>query len=178
MSQAEWVTKVPSNINPLSPQGFRFNITKLPEVEFFCQNVNLPGITLGDPEVNTPFSRIPVPGDMLTFDTLRIQFLVDEDLKNFRAVHNWMYGLGFPISHQQYRNYVGEQNFPMFDELTRNFSDATLLILTNNSNPGIIVNFRNVFPVELSTLEFTATDQDITYFVGTASFRFTYYEFE
>jgi hypothetical protein len=178
MAQAEWVTKVPSNINPLSPTGFRFTISKLPELEFFCQQVNLPGITLGEPEFGTPFTKVPIPGETLTFDQLRIQFLVSEDLSNFKAIHNWLYGLGFPISSSQYSEFVGATDFPLYDELTRNFSDATLLILTNNSNPGIIVNFRNVFPVELSTLEFTAVENDINYLVGTASFRFSYYEFE
>lgn len=177
MSQASWLKKVPSNINPLSAQGFRFSVTKLPEVEFFCQNVNLPGVTLGDFEIATPISRLPMPGETLTFDSLRLQFLVDEDMKNFKAVHNWLYGLGFPIDNKQYRDFIGDNDFLMYDELTRNFSDATLLILTNNSNAGIIVNFKNVFPVELSTLEFTATDQDVNYLVGTVSFRFTYYEF-
>jgi len=41
---------IPSNINPLSPNGFLFNILKLPNLSFFCQSVNLPGITLGAPE--------------------------------------------------------------------------------------------------------------------------------
>lgn len=177
MAQAEWVTKVPSNINPLSPTGFRFTISKLPELEFFSQQVNLPGITLGEPEFGTPYTKVPVPGETLTFDQLRIQFLVSEDLSNFRAIHNWLYGLGFPISNEQYSEFIGSQDIALYDELTKNFSDATLLILTNNSNPGIIVNFRNVFPVELSTLEFTAVENDINYLVGTASFRFSYYEF-
>ena len=46
----------PDNITPLSPNGFMFNITKLPNLSFFCQQVNIPGITLGAPEQATPFS--------------------------------------------------------------------------------------------------------------------------
>jgi hypothetical protein len=177
MARALWTSKVPSNINPLSPTGFRFNIAKLPQIEFFCQEVNLPDITLGESTVNTPFSRIHTPGDMLDFGTLDIQFLVDEDLTNFRAVKNWLFALGFPQNHEQYTNFISQDQINTTNELAASTSEATLSILTNNSNSGKIVSFRNVFPINLSGLQFNSTEPDVNYLVGRASFRFTYYEF-
>jgi len=175
--RALWASKVPSNINPLAPTGFRFNITRLPEIEFFCQEVNLPDITLGETFMNNPLIRIPVPGEMLEFGTLEIQFLIDEDLVNFRAIKNWMFGLGFPRSHADYTNYQNQAEIAQVSELVKNMSDGTLSILTNNSNQNKIVSFRGLFPVSLSGLQFGATDSDINYLVGKASFRFQFYDF-
>ena len=87
---------IPSNISPLSPNGFMFSVTKLPQVDFFCQQVNLPGITLGSPEFGNPFNVAPIPGETLTYDTLEVQFLVDESMQNYRAIYNWVVALGFP----------------------------------------------------------------------------------
>lgn len=177
MPRALWASKVPNNINPLSPTGFRFTVAKIPEVEFFCQEVNLPDITLGESLVNTPLSKMYVPGEMLDFGTLDIQFLIDENLSNFRAIKNWLVALGFPEDHTQYTNYINQDQINRTSELARSMSEATLSILTNNSNENKIVVFKNVFPINLGGLQFTATDPDVNYLVGRASFRFTYYEF-
>ena len=177
---AEWKTKLPQNLNPLSPTGFRFQITKLPQLQFFCQTVNLPAITLGEPMFGTPFTPIPVPGETLTFGDLTVQFLVDEDMTNFKALQGWLYGLGFPIEYQQYVNFqqldtvTGGPN----SDLTKNYSDASLFILTNNNTENIIVTFKNVFPTSLESLTFTGVDNDVNYLIGDATFKFAYYQFE
>ena len=38
----------PANINHLNVVGFEVNIARLPNVEFFCQRVNVPGVILGE----------------------------------------------------------------------------------------------------------------------------------
>jgi hypothetical protein len=177
MARALWASKVPSNINPLSPTGFRFNIAKLPEVEFFCQEVNLPDITLGEVTVNTPLSRMFVPGETLDYGTLEVQFLIDEEMRNFRSIKNWITALGFPEDHSQYSNYISQDEIARYSELARSYSEATLSILTNNNNESKIVVFRNLFPINLAGLQFTSTEPDVNYLVGRASFRFTFYEF-
>ena len=177
---AQWTTKLPQNINPLSPTGFRFNIQKLPGLQFFCQTVNLPGIVLGDPSFGTPFARVPVPGETLTFADLNVQFLVDEDMANYKAIQGWLYGLGFP---QDYQQYVKFQQFDKTsigpnNDLSKNYSDASLFILTNNSTENILLSFRNLFPASLEGLTFTGVDADVNYLIGNATFKYSYYEFE
>ena len=99
----------PSNINPLSPNGFIFNITKLPNVNFFCQQINLPGLNLPSIIQGTPFSDAEIPGEKLTYDTLDLQFLVDEQMLNYTSVHNWITALGFPQNYDQYINFINNQ---------------------------------------------------------------------
>ena len=46
------------------------------------------------------------------------------------------------------------------------FSDATLQILTSSENPNFKIIFQDMFPVELSTLNFDATSEDVAYFTA------------
>ena len=90
------IKNLPDNYNLLSPVGFRFQIKKLPTVTYFCQSVNIPGISLGEALRATPFVDFSVPGDKVSYDDLSISFLIDEDLSNFLEVFGWMKKLGSP----------------------------------------------------------------------------------
>lgn len=168
---------IPSTINPLSPNGFLFSIQKLPEVSFFCQQVNLPDLTLGSPEVATPFSTMVMAGDTLTFGTLNIQFLVDERMANYKAIHNWLIGLGFPQNYDQYINFQATDTRPMISELAKNFSDATLSILGPNNLAIQTVSFVDAVPISLDSMMFQSTSDDVQYLAGNATFRYSYYKF-
>ena len=168
---------LPQNINPLSPNGYRFSIQKLPELTYFSQQVNLPGITLGEPEFVNPFASVPIPGDRLTYDALTLEFLVDEDMKNYLAVYNWLVALGFPQSYQQYLSLSNQDEINTLNELATNYSDGTMLILDNNNATSRTVHFIDMFPTSLESLTFQATNTDVNYLVGRATFRFSYYEF-
>lgn len=166
----------PQNINPLSPIGYQFSITKLPDLTFFAQEVNLPGIILGEPEFGTPFARVPIPGETLTYEQLSLTFLVDEGMKNYRSIYNWMIALGFPQSYDQYITLSSEDTIN-YTELATNYSDATLSILNNSNVPSQIVSFKDMFPVSLDSLQFSSTQSDVQYLMGRVSFRFSYYNF-
>ena len=86
----------PNNLNPLSPNGFSFSVTKLPDVAFFCQRVQIPSVTLASVDQFNPFVNRPIPGEIMTFSELSLSFLVDEDMANYKAIFNWMVALGFP----------------------------------------------------------------------------------
>ena len=55
------------------------------------------------------------------------------------------------------------------------YSDGTLQILSSNLIPKFNVNFKDLFPVSLTTLTFDATDTDIQYFTADAEFKYTIY---
>lgn len=168
---------VPSNINPLSPNGYLFSIQKLPELTYFCQEVTLPSISMVTIEQGSPFVKIPQPGEMLDFDPLRVQFLVDNTMANYKAIYDWLYVLGFP---QNYPDVTGYDAIKNGLETTTNevlFSDATLTILDSNNNPIQTIEFKDVFPTSLESLTFTSTSTDIQYLVGSVSFNYTLYKF-
>lgn len=168
---------IPDNINPLSPNGFMFTISKLPALNFFCQQVGLPGVTLGEPEFANPLSRQPIPGETITYDTLQVQFLVDETMTNYRSIYNWIIALGFPTGYDEYVNFLNEDDRIVTSELAKNYSDGTLHILGSNNKVVQTIFFTDLFPVSLDTLIFQSTNQDVNYLVGNAVFRYGFYKF-
>lgn len=170
---------IPDTVNPLSPNGFQFNITKLPELSYFCQQVNLPGITLGAYEQGTPFIMNPIPGETLNYDVLNVQFMVDERMSNFKAIYNWLTGLGFPENNQQYIDVISKDTNPLSSssELAKNYSDGVLQILDSNNRAAQTIQFVDMFPISLESLMFQSTNADVNYIIGSANFRYAYYKF-
>jgi hypothetical protein len=167
---------IPTNINPLSSNGFNFSIQKLPEVSFFCQEANLPGINMQVVDINTPLSVLPFAGDMVNYEDLQIQFLVDENMSNYTAIYNWMIGLGFPTDNQQYQDFINNQDTG-YSRTSREYSDATLSILGSNLQPVKNIRFIDILPINLSSVNFQSTNTDVIYIIGNATFRISRYEF-
>ena len=86
----------PANINHLNVVGFEVNIARLPNVEFFCQRVNVPGVILGETVEASPFMNTPLEGDTLSYEALSISFILDEDIQNYMEIYNWLTAIGFP----------------------------------------------------------------------------------
>jgi len=171
---------IPSNINPLSPTGFRLSISKLPDLVYFCQEANLPEIELPSMEMPTSFSTIGVPGDMLHYGDLVVQFLVDENLANYKGIYDWVIGLGFPENYLQYQALVAKDpttGGQRFGGMIGDYSDGVLEILGSQNTATQTIVFRDLHPVSLSSLPFTANATDVNYLIGTATFRYTYYDF-
>jgi len=185
----------PTKFDYASPTQFKFQLAKLPKVEYFTTACNIPGISLGTTLQPTPLVDIPLPGDTLTFNDLEITFLVDENLENYREIHGWMYGIGFPKSRTQFAELVGanKDRFPTGgkDSLVTDagkvkygatplgpiFSDATLNVLSSKNNTVIEVRFADVFPTALSGLSFNQQADDVNYLSATVTFKYKIYEF-
>ena len=165
----------PSNINPLSPNGFNFSITKLPEVSFFCQRVLLPSVSVQSIDRATPFINTPIPGEIMQFSELSLQFLVDDKLSNYRSIFNWMVALGFPDNYGQYSNYMKTQDSTVYSELAKNYSDGTVTVLDANNNRTNSFKFYDLFPVSLDPIQLEATAMDVNYVIGSATFKYTYF---
>jgi hypothetical protein len=102
MTTSNVIDRTPSKFDYASPIQFRFKMTKLPNVEFFIQSANIPGISLGETSMPTPLKDIPMPGDKVSYQTLDVSFLVDENLNNYKELHDWITGIGFSQDHKQF----------------------------------------------------------------------------
>ena len=168
------------NRNFLSPVGFKFGLRRSPAVAFFCNEANIPSIDLGIAEQPSYLKNIPVPGDKIQFGDLSLRFLVDEDLKNYMEIQNWMRGLGYPESLAEFAD-LDESGqladaFGKFKNARDDiYSDGSLQILSSNLVPQFQVVFNDLFPYSLSTITFDATDTDIEYFTADVSFKYTIY---
>ena len=192
MTDTNIQTRQPSKMDYASPIQFRFKIAKLPQVEFFIQTVNLPGISIGTATVPTPLYDYPVPGDEISFSSLDVSFLVDENLNNYKELHDWLSGLGFPSNHQQFADMraTGTDRFPGTVASTAAsgtatpgplpegsiYSDATLSILNSKNIAKTEVRFQNVFPTSIGSLSYDVKASDVDYLQASASFSYINYD--
>ena len=176
-------TRVSSQIenrNFLSPTGFRFVLRRSPKVAFFCNQVNIPAMTLGVTEQATYLKNIPVPGDKIDFGDFDLEFIVDEDFENYLEIHNWIRALGYPKNVGEYQRLIKKRQEEFStnstDELNNMYSDGSLFILNSNFQPNIEIRFSRLFPYTLSTLQFNAKDTDYDYFTARVSFKYTIFD--
>lgn len=169
-----WYQDQITNNNYLSPIGFKFILKKFPRAAYLCQSANIPGITLGTPTQPTPFKPIPLDGN-LTYNNFTITFLVDENLENYLELHNWMRALGVPDSFPERRQFETENT-----ELKRvqKFTDGTLQVLNNNLNANFNVVFKDMFPTDLTTLQFDCTEGENRFFTAEVTFSYSIYEIQ
>ena len=185
-------TRAPDKMDYASPIQFRFKITKLPQVEFFIQTANIPGITLGSTSFETPLKDIAGVGDKVTYQTLDVSFLVDENLNNYKELHDWIIGLGFPKDYTQFQT-MQATGADRFSGSTRStaatgtntpqplseggiYSDATLTVLNSKNIAKTEIRFQNVFPISLGSLSYDIKASDVDYLQVQASFNYMYYE--
>ena len=100
-------------------------------------------------------------------------------MENYLAIYKWITGLGFPESIGQFSQLkkddirtnasASDDGDPRYFE----FSDATLQILNSNYKPSVLVNFKDAFPISLSTLDFDVTTRDYNYFTAEVTFKYT-----
>ena len=195
MTVVKSLSRQPTKLDYASPTQFKFNITKLPKTEYFCTQVNIPGITLGGDIVQpTPLKDIPLPGEKLTYEPLQMTFLVDENLENFQEIHGWLVGLGYPRDHTEFQNLLasGTDRFPGRNTSVSNepgkdktatadvggtYSDATLTVLSSKNNAQVEIRFRDVYPTGLTGLQYDQQANDVDYLTATVSFNYLVYDF-
>jgi len=161
------------NRNFLSPIGFKFTLAKYPKVSFFVNSARLPEINLGTAIQPNYLKDIDVPGEKLTYGDFNLTFFVDENMENYMTIHNWLTGLGFSETAQQYKDLI--TNEEGIRDGKEAFSDGTLRILNSNFRDIALVKFKDLFPTSISSLEFESSDTDINYFTADVTFKYTVY---
>ena len=193
MTELNVNTRQPSKLDYASPIQFRFKMNKIPKVEFFVQTANIPGISLGTATVPTPLYDYPVPGDTINYSTLDISFLVDENLNNYKELHDWISGLGFPKNHQQFADLqatsadrfpgstassaaTGSKQTPAPLAEGGTYSDATLTVLSSKNIAKTEIRFSNVYPISLGSLSYDIKASDVDYLQVQARFNYLNYD--
>jgi hypothetical protein len=155
----------PENRNFLTGNKFIFVLNRVPTVSFFCQRVNIPSIGFGQtPQANPRSVNIVRPGTQLLYEDLQVGFSVDEEMKNWLEIHNWLVNLS---------TFTGN-NERLPEE--QKISTAGIYVLSSSYKPILTVKFSNVYPISLSGLDFDVSIQDVDVLQATATFSYTHYE--
>lgn len=173
--------KNPTVKDILQTNKFRLTFNRLENVTFFCQTVNIPGVSLSEVPRNTPFIDLFVPGEKMIYDTLNITFIVDEDLRGWQSLHDWIRSMTFPTDFQEYRD-LSKLSMTSAsrasNRLPPQYTDASMTVYTNKNNVNFRVHFKDVFPVAIGSILFNASDNADNITTSDATFRFSYYDIE
>ena len=163
----------------LQPTKFTLTFKRTPTVMYFCKKFILPGGRL-DPVIQAmPFKSRPAAGHKLSYETLHVDFLVEEDMRSWEEIHDWLKDLGTETGYQDYKN-LERLNAVSNAALTYRgaYSDAMLTVLSTQNNPRIRFHFFDVFPIYLGDIEFNTQQSAEDIITCQGEFGFHYYELE
>ena len=165
------INNQPTNTSFLQPTKYQLSFTRMPNLTYFCQTFNLPGLSMTEIIRNTPFVDLYVPGDKAQYEPLDASFIVDEDLRTWLEMHNWITGLTFPKNFEQYRRLLKENK-----DYGGTVSDAIMTIISNKNTPNIRITFRDCFPTSVSSIAFDYTSDASMTLTASATFRYNYFD--
>jgi len=173
---------------------FKVYIPIFPLVEWFVVSCNVPGITMGQGVVPTPLVDYPIVGEKLTYDNFSMTFLVDEKLKNFMELHDWLVNMAPPQDQNQFMARTSDyvlptgQNTKFYPADNANsqtstgntsdrqlYCDITLFILSSKNNPVATVVMRDAFPTSISALDYSQQETDTSYVQCNVTFAYPFY---
>ena len=163
-------TSTVANANYLQPNGYKFVVDRqrFKNIEFFAQVVNHPSLSI--PNVDVPFRRAPVslPGDTASFSELSVDVIIDEEMKVYEELYNWMTSM---LSYKMQPELANSRR----PDYKLNY-DMTLSILTSQNNANRRIRYKDAFPTMLGNVAFTTTTSDIQYIVMPVTFSFSTFE--
>jgi hypothetical protein len=194
MTDTTLTSKQPNNLDFADPTKFRFQMTKIPKVEYNTISANVPGVDLTELTQPTRLQQLKLPGNDLTFSDLTITFIVDEDLITYRSIHDWMAGLAQMDSDEKFQNLLaagadrmpGSQSRGIQTEPGKTgvptpdggiYSDGKLIVLTSRNIPKVEISFRDCYPKSLSALEYNQNATDVEYLTASVTFGYKYHEY-
>jgi len=172
------LTRQPQNTSLLQKTKYIFTMPRVNNTQYFCQETNIPGITLPALSRPTPVVDLYSPGNKLEYDQFSMTFLVDSDLKAWRDIHDWMRRLTTTVNNEEYKMLWRRQSVVDGNKQQAQYADGILTIMSNLNNPKFRVKYVNLFPISLSDIQFTSTESAEEVITATATFRYDYYDIE
>jgi hypothetical protein len=160
----------PENTNLLQPTKFLLTFSRIATTQYFCQSVKVPSVSLGEVDRVTPFLDLYSPGTKLSYEPLDISFIIDEELQSWKNLYDWFISIADPDGFER-RGYNREL------QQNKHFSDATLTIMSALNNPILRIDFSNVFPLTMSSIDFDTRLSADTVVTCNATFRYQSYKY-
>ena len=187
--QGDALMRQPTVFDYSQQSQFKVFLPLFPTTEWFVVRANIPGVSLGQAVQTTPMIDIPIIGDKLTYDDFYVTFLVDEELKNYTEMHDWLINCAAPEKRSQFQGKARPDGIPqrpqteIMDLLLGNvkqsdrdlYSNLDLFIMSSKNNPVVKIQMVEAFPISLTNIEYSHQESDVTYAECTATFAFSYF---
>ena len=152
------VTNLTSNINLLSPTGFKLTINreKFANTEYFITSFTIPDITISPVETRYRNAISFESGEPRTFSDLSFRFAIDEDMKNYTEIYDW----------------IEENSLNGVNKGQVSRHDMILSVMSSHNNVNKQFQFKDAFPTSLSGVEFNSQSTDVEYLQADVTFRY------
>ena len=160
------------NTNNLYTNYFQLKILRNTDrLELMVQSANLPGVTIPDQAQPTIFgTTIPVPSMTIQYEPLFVEFLVDQDLENWKSLYSWIRNITNIRDSSEYN--LAYQDWHYQATLT---IPSSVYRYAGCGDPVLTVSFENLIPVKLSGLPFKSDVNDAVPLKATCTFKYSYY---
>ena len=168
--------RTPENTGFLQPTKFILTFDRIPNVTYFCQEANIPGLSLPAIVVPSPAIDYHVVGNKLSYSMFNIKFMVDAKVESWKSIYEWFMSIASPHGTEErnsktiLQNQFKQTNFPQY-------SDAVLTVMSNLNNPVLRVHLVGLFPVSLSDIQFDTTLSADNIITADATFSVKYFDF-
>lgn len=154
----------------LGPGNFKITIdaSEFANLQFFCTTATLPSLAQSEVLQSYGNRNAYVPGDTLEYGTFEVSFIVDEEMKNYIEMFNW---IKKNADHNVQRTKTGQGTHE------EKYKDITMSVLTAKNTVNKQIRFTDAFPTNLGELSFTTQDTAVEYLTCTVSFRYNRFEF-
>ena len=159
-----------TNFNYMKPTDFHVRIDRkrFHNLQFFANTVTHPGVSVNTPALSIPrLQNMSVPGDTYDVEDLAMDILLDEEMKCYLEMYNW---LNTTVQHnyEPVQNRIGKGYIPE--------SDIIVSILSSHNNQTKQVKFYDCIPTSLGDITFESTASGTEFITFAVSFRFTYFD--
>jgi hypothetical protein len=171
------LNRAPSNPNFLHANKFTLSFDRVPNVQYFVQSVSVPGISLSEVQRSTPFVDLYSPGEKAIYDSLVVTFHVDEELRGWKEIHDWIRAMTFPTDFGEYESLKKlNRNIPVKD--MPQYSQASLTLYTSSNTPQYRFRFVDCFPTSLSSFLMAVNDSPENPITADVTLRYAYYNID
>lgn len=159
--------------NFFNSNKYQLILSRLPDVELFCQRVTLPDVSLAYFELN---GHLAGDDDMpscseISYGDLNVTFIVDENLENYISVLKWIK----TISPDDDLFNIYPESLPDYEDIYT--TTVTVLIKNNNQETIGEFNYGRCIPISLSGMELNVSEDlvitaNLTFRINELSFDF------
>ena len=145
-------------------QNAVFTIESEKVISYFLTSFNLPGLSIGTVPLANPFKEHVEPGGTLSYEELSVACLVSENFDNWKDSVDWLQtaSTGF--------------TFPTTNEGKAVRRSGSIVLLTNNSNRFGDIGIINMFPTNISSIDFDMQNAEPTPLTFTMTLQFESYK--
>ena len=146
------------DISSASVSNFYCVFENLPNIIYFLQKFNFPGVTAKNISIDRPqgADALPVFAHSLAYDDLSLSFIMDENFTSYFMLYKWMF-------ENQYRYYNADC-----------YTRMMLVILNNAKVPIIRLMFQSMLPITIDPVPFES--QSAEPIIWNASFSYYSYK--